>query len=297
MTDIDIVKNNNKVLRSTIIEATIYFVLAIGGVVALIFILERRLIETFLFPADNAYFLLLLPFCVLFGILFCIKDLIEYRTLKKASADSEIKRKSDKGLRIAFSIGLGCILFFAVIRMPNFETFTVREFTGELNFPTVSEAFPQKDWSVDPHGHITLSSTLVAPNVQFLHESLWLRGSGGVTDVPFVYNVNSYEMRTEFLAKLFERELRRGIGESPAVNMVNIEIVDKKDVNLGGIDSAVYYSFFYSICDMWLGSCNCDEHERFFEESLIMRIGNTLITVRYDGSESLLDSVNLGRFN
>ena len=298
----EIEKHNKKVLRKVTIDIIVCLVIGAIGLAVFYFLLESRFVETLLTRGISG--VIFIPMLVIFLTFSIIYHLIEYKTLKKASLYEKIERfkiqnKWNIISRVALTVLVLVVFFLAARADWNFTGTYDIDAMNKLNFPTATEVFSQKDGDVAERSqtHMIVRDNFIAPTIHQFYQWLGATRVRFPTDASFLYHVYYYELHNEWLAARYERELRRQIGESWAANVFIIEMIDKIEKDIQGFDSAIYYSYFFRVCFYE----ECEECEalgiRHFAENLILREGNTVITVRYEGPESLLDSINQGRLS
>jgi hypothetical protein len=235
-------------------------------------------------------------------IVAIIYHLIEYIKLKEISSHESIERikisqKWNIAIRIVLTVLILLMFFLAGRASWDLDITHEIDDVDKLNFQTVTEVFPQKEHSdninLRSQGLMFARSNFIVPTAHHFMQSEAI--SDRQWGIAYLYQVHYYEFRNEWLAVLYERELRRSIGQHRAANVIIKEIVDRIEIYVHGFDSAIYYSYFY--CMSWPNDGKCDCDIRSSSENLILRSGSTIIIVSYEGPESLLDSVNKGRLS
>ena len=296
----EIEKHNKKILRAVVRDIAVCFAVGIVALVGLYIMVGDRLTETLITRGLERFAFILIA--LVFVTLSIAYHVYEYKTLKKASLSEKITRikmqkKMDIAIRTIIPLFMCTALFLGFITEWNFDSAYATDAINKLNFPTVTEIFPQKDEDISERSQtwMIIRSNFVAPTVYHFSQRLGATRIRVPTDASFLYDVSYYELHNEWLAARYEHELRSRIGTNEAANIIVIEVADKIEMDIQGFDSAIYYLYFFRVCFYE----ECEECEalgiRHFAENLILRAGNTVITVRYEGSKSLLDSINQGR--
>ena len=198
------------------------------------------------------------------GIVLLVKYLVYKHDQSCANGKGEIFSKWHRViLCVIVILGLLLALLGSFIQRRGDVHHPLRQFEHPINFPLLSQISPQEN-NIQ-RGGTWQKKRFVAPNILYVSQH---RGHI-YSDDRVGYFVRYHEMRNEWFAVLFERELRR-----------NATRYTPKDIYVSGFDSAQYFSHWGEVFGV----------PTYFE-NVILRHKNIIIIATYNGSASLFDNL------